>query len=49
MHRESHGKRQWPAWLVGLLVAIVVFAVALLVANLLGYGDDPSIGAFGLR
>ncbi|MEX0795661.1 MAG: hypothetical protein WEB67_11680 [Acidimicrobiia bacterium] len=43
MHRASKPKR--PAWLVGLLIAIVLMAAALLIANLLGFGDDPAIGA----
>lgn len=45
MHRGPRTKKKLPAWLVGLLIAIVVFAVVLVVANLLGYGDDPAIGA----
>jgi hypothetical protein len=43
VHRESKSKR--PAWLVGLLIAIVLMAAVLLIANLLGFGDDPAIGA----
>jgi quinol-cytochrome oxidoreductase complex cytochrome b subunit len=43
VHRASKPKR--PAWLIGLLIAIVLMAAALLLANLLGYGDDPAIGA----
>jgi hypothetical protein len=39
-----HLKRRLPPWLVGLLLAVVVFAVALLVANVLGLGDDPVVG-----
>jgi hypothetical protein len=34
-------KRRLPAWLVGLAIAIVVFAVALALSNALGFGDDP--------
>jgi antibiotic biosynthesis monooxygenase (ABM) superfamily enzyme len=41
-------KRQLPPWLIGLLIALVVFAVVFIVANLLGFGDDPVIGAFGV-
>jgi hypothetical protein len=33
-----------PAWLVGLIVGAVVFAVILFVLEVLGYGDDPAIG-----
>jgi len=43
VHRASKPKR--PAWLIGLLIAIVLMAATLLLANLLGYGDDPAIGA----
>lgn len=43
MHIEPPRKR--PPWLIGLLIAIVLVAVVLVIANLLGYGDDPAIGA----
>lgn len=39
-----HLKRRLPPWLLGLLLAVVVFAAALLVANILGLGDDPVVG-----
>jgi uncharacterized membrane protein len=32
-----------PAWLLGLILAIVVFVVAIVVLNALGYGDDPVV------
>jgi len=32
-----------PAWLMGLIIAFVVFALALVVFNLLGFGDDPVV------
>jgi hypothetical protein len=38
------GNRQLPAWLVGFLLALIVFAVVLVALNLLGIGDDPSLG-----
>jgi len=38
----KHRKRP-PAWLVGLIIAGVVFAVALLVFAALGFGDDPVV------
>ncbi len=38
-------KRLWPAWVVGLIVAVVIFAVVLTVFALLGFGDDPGIGS----
>jgi antibiotic biosynthesis monooxygenase (ABM) superfamily enzyme len=45
MNGEEPARKQLPAWLVGLLIAVVVFVVVLVVANLLGFGDDPAIGA----
>lgn len=38
--RERH---RLPAWLWGLIWAVVIFAIALAVANALGYGDDPTL------
>lgn len=38
-------KKKAPAWLVGLIIAIVIFALVLVLANVLGFGDDPAIGA----
>lgn len=32
-----------PAWLLGLILAAVVFALALLIFNALGFGDDPVV------
>lgn len=32
-----------PAWLVGLVIAVVIFAIALTVMMALGFGDDPVI------
>jgi hypothetical protein len=37
-----------PAWLVGLLIAAVVFAVILIVSRMLGFGDDPVVEGSGL-
>lgn len=34
---------QMPAWLLGLIIAVAVFAIGLLVFAALGYGDDPVI------
>ena len=34
-----------PPWLLGLIIAAVVFGVGLLVFQALGFGDDPVIGA----
>lgn len=36
-------KKQLPAWVLGLIIAAVVFAVALLVFAALGFGDDPVV------
>ena len=43
-HRDpdSQHKRSLPAWLIGLMIAIVIFGVGLLVINALGFGDDPT-------
>jgi hypothetical protein len=39
--------RRLPAWLLGLLVAIIVFAVLFFLAIAFGYGDAPSIDGIG--
>lgn len=36
-------RRKLPAWLVGFLVAAVIFVVVLLVSRFLGFGDDPVV------
>jgi hypothetical protein len=38
-------KRRLPPWLVGLMLAVALFVIVLVVANLLGFGDDPVVGA----
>jgi hypothetical protein len=38
-------KRRLPPWLVGLILAVALFVIVLLVANVLGFGDDPVVGA----
>lgn len=35
------GPRKLPPWLLGLLIAAVLFAIALIVFQALGFGDDP--------
>ncbi|MGH8915434.1 MAG: hypothetical protein ACRDZM_13075 [Acidimicrobiia bacterium] len=40
----SDDKRRFPPWLIGLILAVIVFAGALIVLNALGYGDDPALG-----
>jgi hypothetical protein len=32
-----------PAWLVGLIIAAVIFTVVLVGSRLLGFGDDPVV------
>lgn len=36
----KHRKRM-PAWLVGLILAVIVFVAVLVAINALGYGDNP--------
>jgi len=36
-------ERRRPAWVLGLLIAIVVFAAVAVISSLLGFGDDPVI------
>ena len=43
----SNESRRMPAWLLGLLIAIVVFAVVLVLFSALGYGDDPVLESAG--
>lgn len=43
MHVASRTKKQLPAWFVGFLIAIVVFAIVVVIAKIVGYGDDPAI------
>ncbi len=38
-------KRQMPAWLVGLILAVVVFVIVLVIFNVMGFGDDPALGS----
>lgn len=43
--------KQRPAWLLGLIIAVLVFALVLVMFAILGFGDDPVIesvtGVFG--
>lgn len=41
MRAMAKHRRKVPAWLAGLIIALVVFAAVLIVFNALGYGDDP--------
>ncbi len=38
--RESD-KRQLPAWLLGLIIAVVLFVIGIFVFGALGFGDNP--------
>lgn len=38
--RDSE-KRQLPAWLLGLVIAVVLFIVGFFVFGALGFGDNP--------
>lgn len=48
VHREQKSSKKMPPWLVGLIIAIIVFVLLMVAARLLGYGDDPSIGLIAL-
>jgi hypothetical protein len=39
----TENERKMPPWLLGLLIAIVVFAVVMATFALVGIGDDPVI------
>ena len=45
MSTMSDERRQWPPWVVGLIAAVVLFALVLVVMNILGFGDDPVLGS----
>ncbi len=47
MAEETHDAKKRPPWLVGLVIALILFVILLIVANLLGYGDEPAVGATG--
>jgi heme/copper-type cytochrome/quinol oxidase subunit 4 len=40
--------RRLPAWLVGLLIAVVVTLVAFLLFSALGFGDDPVVESLAI-
>lgn len=40
-------QRKLPPWLLGLIIAVVVFAAVVVVFSLLGYGDDPVVESAG--
>ncbi len=41
-------KRQIPAWLLGMVIAAVLFAIGFVIFQALGFGDNPVLesGAF---
>ncbi len=41
-----HRKRP-PAWLLGLVLAVIVLVLVLVLFNVLGYGDDPVVEGVG--
>jgi hypothetical protein len=41
-------RRKIPAWLMGLILAALVFAIVMLVLNVLGFGDDPVVEGLAL-
>jgi hypothetical protein len=45
--QRSAGKHRRPLspWLLGLILATLLFVIVLVVANALGFGDDPVIGS----
>ncbi|MEE8406113.1 MAG: hypothetical protein V3S32_03075 [Acidimicrobiia bacterium] len=34
-------KRQMPAWLMGMIIAAVLFVIGVLIFQALGFGDNP--------
>ena len=42
--RMAEPKRPIPAWLLGLIIAAIVFAIGFLLFQTLGFGDNPVIG-----
>jgi hypothetical protein len=41
MHRNERRRRRVPDWLVGLILAIVLFVAGFLLLRAMGAGDDP--------
>lgn len=40
-------QKKLPPWLLGLIIAVLVFAAVLVLFSLLGYGDDPVVESAG--
>jgi cytochrome c biogenesis protein CcmG, thiol:disulfide interchange protein DsbE len=47
MTHVRNERRRPPAWLLGLILAVAVFAVLLVLVNALGFGDDPALETEG--
>ena len=43
MGAVARHRKPRPPWLLGLLIAIAIFAIGLILFSALGYGDDPVI------
>lgn len=43
----SDDSRRVPPWLLGLIIAAVIFTLGYLIYQGLGFGDDPVIGSAG--
>ena len=41
--RMAEHRRPIPSWLLGLMIAVVVFAIGVLLFQALGFGDNPVI------
>lgn len=41
-----HQKKMAP-WLLGLIIAVLVFAAVLVLFSVLGFGDDPVVDSLG--
>ena len=37
----ANRKRQLPAWLLGLIIATVLFVIGVVIFQALGFGDNP--------
>lgn len=37
-----------PAWLMGMIIAAIVFVLVLVIFNALGFGDDPVVEGLAL-
>ncbi len=38
-----------PEWVVGLIIALALFGLLVILAQALGFGDDPSFEGDGIR